>query len=111
MLADEFISISIYLCRYGDDAARITDNSLGTVTNIGFTAYNFSNIGVKAVAKRTAKDTGKALVSECESRPLNTNTDSTQATQNPSNNTRSSEINESQAANVNTWNLDEKELA
>ncbi len=56
--------------RYGDDAGRITNNSLGAVTNLGFTAYNFSHLGVKAVAKRTAKDAGRALVNDYENRPL-----------------------------------------
>ena len=56
--------------RYGNDAGRITDNSLGAVTNIGFAAYNFSHIGIKAIAKRTAKDTGHALVNEYENTHL-----------------------------------------
>ncbi len=70
-----FCSHCIALCsyRYGADASRLTDNSLHTATNIGFTAYNMKHIGVKAIAKRTAKDTGKALMKDYETNPVNKN--------------------------------------
>ncbi|XP_072171171.1 spartin-like [Diadema setosum] len=48
--------------KYGTDAGRITDSSLKTVANIGVSAHNLNNLGVKALAKRTAKDTGKEVV-------------------------------------------------
>ena len=32
--------------------------------NIGVAAYNFNHLGVKAIAKRAAKDTGKAVVQD-----------------------------------------------
>ncbi|XP_063970486.1 spartin-like [Lytechinus pictus] len=50
--------------KYGEDAGRLTNNSLATVGNIGISAHNFNNLGVKAIAKRTAKDTGKVVVRE-----------------------------------------------
>ena len=46
--------------------------------NIGLSAHNFNNIGVKAIAKRTAKDTGKVVVREmsesndCNKKPKKT---------------------------------------
>ncbi|XP_033632094.1 spartin-like [Asterias rubens] len=54
-------TVDVVQHKYGDDAARLTDTSLDAATNIGFTAYNLNHIGVKAIAKRAAKDTGKAV--------------------------------------------------
>lgn len=33
-----------------------------SVGNVAMTAYNADNLGVKAIAKRAAKDTGKAVL-------------------------------------------------
>ena len=52
------------VCRYGDEAGQFTEHTLYAAGNVGIAAYNFNNLGVKAVAKRAAKDTGKALVQE-----------------------------------------------
>ncbi|KAJ8028469.1 Spartin [Holothuria leucospilota] len=60
-------TVQVVQHRYGDDAAKLTDNSMATVGNVGVSVYNFKNLGVKAIAKRTAKDTGKALVKEYQS--------------------------------------------
>ncbi|XP_030836214.1 spartin [Strongylocentrotus purpuratus] len=64
--------------KYGVNAGRLTGTSLATVGNIGISAHNFNNIGVKAIAKRTAKDTGKVVVREmsesndCNKKPKKT---------------------------------------
>ena len=50
--------------RYGGKAGKFTENALYSVGNVGVAYHNVSNLGVKAVAKRAAKDTGKALVVE-----------------------------------------------
>ena len=52
--------------RYGDNAGKLTDNSLATVGNIGVSAHNFNHLGVKALAKRTAKDTSKVVIRDFE---------------------------------------------
>ena len=52
------------VCRYGGEAGQFTEHTLYAAGNVGIAAYNFNNLGVKAVAKRAAKDTGKALVQE-----------------------------------------------
>ncbi len=50
--------------RYGNDAGNLTENALYATGGIAMTAYNASNIGVKAMAKRAAKDTGRAVVED-----------------------------------------------
>ncbi|XP_072040462.1 spartin-like isoform X2 [Amphiura filiformis] len=62
-------TVEVVQHKYGTDAGRLADNSLNTATNIGFTAYNMKHLGIKAIAKRTAKDTGKALVKDYETKP------------------------------------------
>ena len=53
-----------YTCftRYGSDAGKLAENGLYAIGNTAMTAYNADNLGVKAIAKRAAKDTGKALL-------------------------------------------------
>ena len=50
------------LHRYGNEAGQLTENMLYAGGNIAMTAHNANNFGVKAVAKRAAKDTGKAVL-------------------------------------------------
>ncbi|NXV78103.1 SPART protein, partial [Atlantisia rogersi] len=50
--------------KYGDDAGRATDNAVNSALNVGVTAFNIDNIGIKAVVKRTAKETGHAVLDE-----------------------------------------------
>ena len=44
----------------------MTENSLYAAGAVGMTAYNASALGIKAIAKRTAKDMGKATVEHME---------------------------------------------
>lgn len=37
---------------------------MGAALNCGRTAFNFNNLGVKVIVKRTAKDTGKAILED-----------------------------------------------
>lgn len=50
--------------RYGDQAGLLTENMLYAGGNIALTAHNANNLGVKAIAKRAAKDTGKAVLTD-----------------------------------------------
>lgn len=48
--------------RYGDDASQATDTAIKSVVNVGITAYNIDNLGIKAIMKTTGKQTAKAMV-------------------------------------------------
>ncbi|XP_075276562.1 spartin isoform X1 [Opisthocomus hoazin] len=50
--------------KYGDDAGCATDNAMNSAINVGVTAFNIDHIGIKAVVKRTAKETGHAVLDE-----------------------------------------------
>ncbi|KAM6140842.1 spartin [Pterocles gutturalis] len=50
--------------KYGDDAGHATDNAMNSAINLGVTAFNIESIGIKAVVKRTAKETGHAVLDE-----------------------------------------------
>lgn len=42
----------------------MADNAIHGALNIGITAWNVDNIGVKAIAKRSAKEAGFALLTD-----------------------------------------------
>lgn len=48
--------------RYGDDASQATDTAIKSVVNVGVTAYNIDNLGIKAILKTTGKQAAKAMV-------------------------------------------------
>ncbi|XP_048350795.1 spartin isoform X1 [Sphaerodactylus townsendi] len=50
--------------KYGEDAGRATDNAVNSAINVGVTAFNIDNIGVKAIVKKTAKEAGHAVLDE-----------------------------------------------
>ncbi|XP_007434992.1 spartin isoform X1 [Python bivittatus] len=50
--------------KYGDDAGHATNNAVSSVVNVGMTAFNIDNIGIKAIVKKTAKETGHAVLDE-----------------------------------------------
>eukprot|EP00066_Takifugu_rubripes_P030240 XP_011619506.1 PREDICTED: spartin-like [Takifugu rubripes] len=52
--------------KYGDDASQATDTALRSVVNVGITAYNIDNLGIKALLKTTGKQTAKAMVKRPE---------------------------------------------
>eukprot|EP00117_Sycon_ciliatum_P031506 scpid31301/ scgid1331/ Spartin len=45
--------------RYGDSAASVTDDSVSAVANVVQASHNFDNVGLKALAKRTAVHAGR----------------------------------------------------
>ncbi|XP_062598431.1 spartin-like isoform X1 [Saccostrea cucullata] len=61
-LANETVTVVSH--KYGSEAAKLSENALYTVGNVAMTAYNVDNLGVKAIAKRAAKETGKELVKD-----------------------------------------------
>ena len=50
--------------RYGAAAGQATDNAVNSAINVGITAFNVDNLGVKAVVKRTGKQTAKAILED-----------------------------------------------
>lgn len=66
MLASSLANETVELVnhKYGDNAGDITNSALHAVGNFTMTAYNVSSLGIKGIAKRTAKNTGKALVED-----------------------------------------------
>lgn len=56
-----------FFCRYGQPASTLTDSTLSTVGNVYNIAQNAKIITPKGFAKRTVKDTGKAVVYEYSS--------------------------------------------
>ncbi|XP_033110673.1 spartin-like [Anneissia japonica] len=65
----QLATVDVVNHKYGDAAARLTDDALGTVGNLGVAAYRIDNLGLKAIAKRTAKDTTKAVVADYKEKP------------------------------------------
>ncbi|XP_071950021.1 spartin-like [Antedon mediterranea] len=65
----QLATVDVVNHKYGDAAARLTDDALGTVGNLGVAAYRLDNLGIKAIAKRTAKDTTKAVVADYKGNP------------------------------------------
>ncbi|XP_031728573.1 spartin a isoform X2 [Anarrhichthys ocellatus] len=47
--------------KYGDEAGEATDNGLKSLINVGVAAYNFDNLGIKAILKTAGKQTAKAM--------------------------------------------------
>ncbi|XP_058041830.1 spartin isoform X2 [Ahaetulla prasina] len=50
--------------KYGDDAGQATNNAVSSAINVGVTAFNIDHIGIKAMVKKTAKETGHAVLDD-----------------------------------------------
>ncbi|XP_039637370.1 spartin b isoform X1 [Perca fluviatilis] len=50
--------------RYGAAAGQATDHAVNSAINVGLTACNVDNLGIKAVVKRTGKQTAKAILED-----------------------------------------------
>ncbi|XP_063059174.1 spartin a isoform X2 [Engraulis encrasicolus] len=59
-------TVSTVRHKYGDEAGQAADTTVKSVTNIGMTAYNIDNMGLKAVLKTTGKQTAKEMVKKEE---------------------------------------------
>ncbi|XP_070000103.1 protein spartin [Penaeus vannamei] len=61
-------TVKVVTHKYGEEAGSLTDNTLYAVGQTALVGHNIASLGVKGIAKRTAKDTGKALVHQHEER-------------------------------------------
>uniref|UniRef100_A0A1A8NHU1 Spartin n=1 Tax=Nothobranchius pienaari TaxID=704102 RepID=A0A1A8NHU1_9TELE len=50
--------------KYGAAAGQATDNAVNSAINVGITAVNIDNLGIKAVVKRTGKQTAQAILED-----------------------------------------------
>ncbi|XP_069173446.1 spartin isoform X2 [Procambarus clarkii] len=61
-------TVNVISHKYGEDAGHLADNTLYAVGQTAFAGHNIASLGVKGIAKRTAKATGKALIYEHEAK-------------------------------------------
>ncbi|KAL3878358.1 hypothetical protein ACJMK2_030719 [Sinanodonta woodiana] len=61
-IANETVNIVDH--KYGSQAGQLTENALYAAGNIAMTAHNAKNLGVKAIAKRAAKNAGTVLLED-----------------------------------------------
>lgn len=50
--------------RYGAAAGQATDHAMDSAINVGVTAFNIDNLGIKAIVKKTGKQTAKAILDD-----------------------------------------------
>ncbi|MBN3278097.1 SPART protein, partial [Polyodon spathula] len=50
--------------KYGTAAGQATDNAVNSAVNIGVAAFNIDNLGIKAVVKKTGKETASAILED-----------------------------------------------
>lgn len=61
-LANETVEIVGH--KYGQDAAQVVDHAIYSVGNVALTTNSVNSLGIRGLAKRTAKETGKAILEE-----------------------------------------------
>ncbi|CAL1273069.1 unnamed protein product [Larinioides sclopetarius] len=57
-------TVNIVGHRYGNEAGEVVGNAVYSIGNLALTTHNVQSLGVKAVAKRTAKDAGKIVLKD-----------------------------------------------
>lgn len=50
--------------RYGAEAGQATDHAVHSAINVGVTAFNIDNLGIKAIVKKTGKETAHAILKD-----------------------------------------------
>ncbi|XP_034063050.1 spartin b isoform X3 [Gymnodraco acuticeps] len=50
--------------KYGAAAGQATDNAVNSAINVGRTAFNVDNLGIKAIVKKTGKQTAHAILED-----------------------------------------------
>ncbi|KAG5837486.1 hypothetical protein ANANG_G00239770 [Anguilla anguilla] len=50
--------------KYGTEAGQATDSAVNSAINVGVTAFNIDNLGMKAVVKKTGKETAQAILED-----------------------------------------------
>lgn len=53
-----------WLWRYGAAVGQATDNAVNSAINVGITAFNIDNLGIKAAVKKTGKQTAQAILED-----------------------------------------------
>lgn len=56
--------MSIVWWRYGAEAGQATDHAVDSAINVGVTAFNVDNLGIKAMVKKTGKETAHAILKD-----------------------------------------------
>ncbi|XP_064840759.1 spartin-like isoform X2 [Oncorhynchus masou masou] len=59
--------------KYGAAAGQATDHAVNSAINMGVTAFNIDNLGIKAAVKKTGKQTAVAILEDYQLRDPNTN--------------------------------------
>ena len=59
------------ICSYGEHAASVTNDAMFAAGHGAMTAWNVTEFGPKAIAKRTAKKAGLAVLSDLGKQPKN----------------------------------------
>ncbi len=54
----------MFVIRYGDEAGQAADTAVQSAVNVGITAFNVDNLGIKGILKTTGKHTAKAVVKD-----------------------------------------------
>lgn len=73
-LSHLFLTIqSDFWWRYGAAAGQATDHAVNSAINVGITAFNVDNLGIKAVVKRTGKHTAQAILEDYNLQEKTTN--------------------------------------
>lgn len=57
-------TVSTVKHKYGAAAGQATDHAVNSAINVGITAFNVDNLGIKAVVKRTGKQTAQAILED-----------------------------------------------
>ncbi|KAL8609177.1 hypothetical protein ACOMHN_062418 [Nucella lapillus] len=52
--------------KYGEEAGKLAENTVYAAGNVAMTAYTAESLAVKAIVKRTARDTGSAMVNKVQ---------------------------------------------
>lgn len=55
-------TVSTVRHKYGDEAGQAADTAVQSAVNIGVTAFNVDNLGIKGIMKTTGKQTAKAMM-------------------------------------------------
>jgi len=55
-------TVDIVQHKYGEEAGEVAKDTAATAGNAALTAFNTKNLAPKGVAKRVAKDTGRAII-------------------------------------------------
>ncbi|XP_058269622.1 spartin b isoform X1 [Hemibagrus wyckioides] len=50
--------------KYGAEAGQATDHAVLSAINMGITAFNIDNLGIKAMVKKTGKETAQAILKD-----------------------------------------------